>query len=167
VIYIYIHIYIHISIYIYIYIYRYTDARLSIRSHLFTHAHTSTRTRMHEEMAADMRTWSCPMRVRVCISVSVHASRPKRPYHTPARAHAPVHAVMDSIYALIHIHMCSHIHIYMYKSCGRARPRRSRRAFTRTYAHAHTRRHAVYICSLTYTYGLRHTQIYMNLVTHS
>ena len=146
------------------------DTRMHVNPHV--RACTTRWLQTDADAAADVRVYvhhGIHTRLDARASIQTHTYR--WAYHTPVRAHAHahahVHADMDSIYALIHIHMCSHIHIYMYTSCRRARPRRSRRALPRTYAHAHTRRHVLYICSQTYTYELRHTPVYMSKVTHN
>ena len=141
-----------------------------------------TRTHIHPSIRACMRRWLPPnadgaadVRVRVRIWASVHASsvdtdaRCTDGHTTPPRAHTHTHTFTQtwSLYMHSYIYICAHTYTYICKSCGRARPRRSRRALTRTYAHAHTRRHVLHICSLTYTHGLRHTHIYMYIVTHS
>jgi hypothetical protein len=122
--------------------------------------------------AADARVRVCasghPYTPR-CTSVDADAHLYRRPYHAPARAHTHTHTFTHTWIRYMHsyLYICAHTYTYVCKSCGRARPRRSRRALTRTYAHAHTRRHVLHICSLTYTHGLRHTHIYMYIVTHS
>ncbi len=118
-----------------------TDARLSIPSHLYTHAHTSTRTRVHEGMAADERGWS---RRCVCACASRHPDMPRGPsvdtnahctdgHTTPARSHkrTHAHAPMESTCTLTHIHVLIQIYVDV---CARA----AFDARARTYAHAHT-----------------------------
>jgi hypothetical protein len=137
-----------------------------------------TRTHIHPSIRACTRVWLPPnahgtadVRVRVRIWASVHASTRYTDGHntSPPRAHTRTHTFTQTwiLYMHSYLSICAHTYTYICKSCGRARPRRSRRALTRTYAHAHTRRHALHICSLAYTYGLRHTHIYMYIVTHN
>ena len=144
-----------------------------------------TRTHTNPSIRACARVWLQPnahgaadVRVRVRIWASVHASMHERryrrtlyrwAYHTPPRAHTRTHTFTQTwiLYMHSYIYICAHTYTYICKSCGRARPRRSRRALTRTYAHAHTRRHVLHTCSRTYTYGLRHAHIYRYIVTHS
>ena len=132
-----------------------------------------TRTHMHPSIRACTRVWlprnahgAADARVRVRIWASVHASKRYTDGHnTSPRAHTHTHTHMFTQTRILYMHsylyICAHTYTYICKSCGRARPRRSRRALTRTYAHAHTRRRVLHICSLTYTYGLRHTHIYI------
>jgi hypothetical protein len=162
----------------YIHIYMHTDARPSMPSHRYTHACIYIHTRMHEEMAAAKRTWNrrcacaCAhlgIRTRLDARASIQTHSCTDGHTTPARAHTHTHTFTQTWIRCMHsyLYICAHTYTYICKSCGRARPRRSRRALTRTYAHAHTRRQVLYICSLTYTYGLEHTLIYMYIVTHN
>ncbi len=156
-----------------------TDARPSMPSHRCTHAYESIHTRMRERMAAAERRWSrrcawaCAhlgIRTRLDARASIQTRVVQMGIPPlPPRAHTHTQTFTQTwiLYMHSYRYVCAHTYTYICKSCGRARPRRSRRALTRTYAHAHTRRHVLYICSLTYTYGLRHTHIYMYLVTHS
>ncbi len=154
-----------------------TDARPSMPSHRYTHAYTSIHTRMREGLAADERRWS-----RRCASARAHLGIRTRLdarasiqthvvqmgiTHPPARTRTRTRSRSHGFCIRTHTYTygLTRTHIYV-KSCGRARPRHSRRALTRPYAHAHTRKHVLYTCSLTYTYGLKQTQMYMYVVTH-
>ena len=149
------------------------DAEPSIHARIYIHpyAHARGDGCSQTQMEPPMRVCVCasghPYTPR-CTSVDTDA-RCTDGHTTPPRAHTRTHTFTQTwiLYMHSYLSICAHTYTYICKSCGRARPRRSRRALTRTYAHAHTRRHVLYICSLTYTYGLEHTLIYMYIVTHN
>jgi hypothetical protein len=164
------------DIVLYIHIYMHTDARQSMPSHRYTHAYKAIHTRMREGMAAAKRTWSrrcacAHLGIRACLEAraSIQTHIRTDGHTTPPRAHTHTHTFTQTWIRYMHsyLYICAHTYTYLCKSCDRARPRRSRRALTRTYAHAHTRRHVLHTCSRTYTYGLRHAHIYRYIVTHS
>ena len=93
------------------------DTRMHVNPHV--RACTTRWLQTDADAAADVRVYvhhGIHTRLDARASIQTHTYR--WAYHTPARAHAHAHALvhadMDSIYALIHIHMCSHIHINMY-----------------------------------------------------
>jgi hypothetical protein len=128
-----------------------TGAHLSIPSHRYTHAYTSIRTRMHEEMGYRRTQMEPPMCVCVCASghpymprcTSVDTDAHCTDGHiTAARARRRTRKHMRTLPWILYMHSyismydLTHTHIYVHVSW--ARVCRSRRAFARTYAHAHT-----------------------------
>jgi hypothetical protein len=143
-----------------------------------------TRTHITPSIRACARVWLQPnadgaadacARAHLGIRTRLDAPAPMQTHRctdghtTPPRTRTHTFTQTWIRYMHSYLYIWAHTYTYICKSCGRARPRRSRRALTRTYAHAPARRPVLYICSLTYTYGLtrRHTHIYLYIVTHS
>ena len=153
-----------VDIVIYICIYvctcMHTDARPTMPSHRYTHACKSTRTRMHDEMAADRR--RCGRRC-ACVCASGH---PYTPRCTSVDTH--FHAIYTYIHMHVHAltrrrtHMYMYIVTHMWRSRARIAPPLPPRARTRTRTHAQARAHthAGHAC-YERTHASTHARIHM------
>ena len=136
-----------ICTYMYRYICMHTDARPSMPSHRYTHACKSTRTRMHDEMAADRR--RCGRRC-ACVCASGHPYTPRCTSvdtdahvqmgipHPRAHTRAHMHTVTQTwiLYMHSYIYICAHTYTYICTRLVVARVRAAPDA--RSHAHTHT-----------------------------